>query len=209
MVLVIELENALTHMHTTVEPSKMWSPYRQPLAKFLNKYTVEVTDCGHSLQQNGARADLTCFSGRTRRNVICLQQYCLASGPTHRYRAQAVEYFLETSRMANTSYFHRFVDIVRSPVGKPLLVQLAASDRKLGELLAYPSVLPAPVPGAPETPQASHLPPALARSCKDTAKVGHIGSCLDSKATRTEVRRPGISSGKSTPKVLSLHSHHA
>ena len=42
MVLVIELENALAHMHTTVEPSKMWSPYREPLAKFLNKYTVEV-----------------------------------------------------------------------------------------------------------------------------------------------------------------------
>ena len=42
VVLVIELENALAHMHTTVEPSKMWSPYREPLAKFLNKYTVEV-----------------------------------------------------------------------------------------------------------------------------------------------------------------------
>lgn len=47
VVLVIELENALTHMHTTVEPSKMWSPYRQPLAKFLNKYTVEVNDYGY------------------------------------------------------------------------------------------------------------------------------------------------------------------
>ena len=45
MVLVIELENALAHMHTTVEPSKMWSPYREPLAKFLNKYTVEVAPC--------------------------------------------------------------------------------------------------------------------------------------------------------------------
>lgn len=46
MVLVIELENALAHMHTTVEPSKMWSPYREPLAKFLNKYTVEVNRHG-------------------------------------------------------------------------------------------------------------------------------------------------------------------
>ena len=52
MVLVIELENALAHMHTTVEPSKMWSPYREPLAKFLNKYTVEVAPqsaCGCSV----------------------------------------------------------------------------------------------------------------------------------------------------------------
>ena len=57
--------------------------------------------------------------------------------------------------MANTNYFHRFVDILRSPMGSPLLSQLAASERKLGELLAYPSVLPNPVPGAPETAQVS------------------------------------------------------
>ena len=74
---------------------------------------------------------------------------------------QAVEYFLETSRMANTNYFHRFVDILRSPMGSPLLTQLAASERKLGELLAYPSVLPTPVPGAPETAQVSYFPSQL------------------------------------------------
>ena len=67
MVLVIELENALTHMHTTVEPSKMWSPYRQPLAKFLNKYTIEVKDCLPA--SLGARVDLTCFSGRERETL--------------------------------------------------------------------------------------------------------------------------------------------
>ena len=66
---------------------------------------------------------------------------------------QAVEYFLETSRMANTNYFHSFVDILRSPMGTPLLAQLAASERRLGELLAYPSAVPPPVPGAPETAQ--------------------------------------------------------
>ena len=57
VVLVIELENALAHMHTTVEPSKMWSPYREPLAKFLNKYTVEVAPYLH------------CFSGVA---VLCI-----------------------------------------------------------------------------------------------------------------------------------------
>ena len=103
-----------------------------------------------------------------------------------------MEYFLETSRMANTSYFHRFVDIVRSPMGKPLLAQLAASDRKLSELLAYPSVLPAPVPGAPETPQASALPPTLALGCNHKARVGHIGICLGSQAIHAEIRRPGM-----------------
>lgn len=94
--------------------------------------------------------------------------------------------------MANTGYFHRFVDIVRSPMGKPLLAQLAASDRKLSELLAYPSVLPAPVPGAPETPQASALPPTLALGCNHKARVGHIGICLGSQAIHAESRRPGM-----------------
>ena len=94
--------------------------------------------------------------------------------------------------MANTSYFLRFVDIVRSPMGKPLLMQLAASDRKLGELLAYPSVLPVPVPGAPETPQASYLPPSPTLSCEDEARVGHVGICLESQAICTDGWLPGI-----------------
>lgn len=54
--------------------------------------------------------------------------------------------------MANTNYFYRFVDILRSPMGGPLLNQLAASEGKLRELLAYSTVIPTPVPGA-ETAQ--------------------------------------------------------
>jgi hypothetical protein len=42
VVLMIELENALGQMATNAEPTKMWSPYRQPLGKFLNRYTPEV-----------------------------------------------------------------------------------------------------------------------------------------------------------------------
>jgi hypothetical protein len=45
VVLMIELENALAQMATNAEPTKLWSPYRQPLAKFLNKYTAEVLPC--------------------------------------------------------------------------------------------------------------------------------------------------------------------
>lgn len=39
---MIELENALGQLVSKTEPTKMWSPYREPLAKFLNKYTEEV-----------------------------------------------------------------------------------------------------------------------------------------------------------------------
>jgi hypothetical protein len=39
---MIELENALGQLPTNTEPTKLWSPYREPLAKFLNKYTEEV-----------------------------------------------------------------------------------------------------------------------------------------------------------------------
>ena len=58
--------------------------------------------------------------------------------------------------MANTNYLYRFVDILRSPMGGPLLNQLAASEGKLRELLAYSTVIPAPVPGA-ETAQVAPL----------------------------------------------------
>jgi len=44
---------------------------------------------------------------------------------------QAINYFLEPTRLQNTSYFWRFLDIIKSPTGKPLLDQLAASTDKL------------------------------------------------------------------------------
>lgn len=42
VVLMIELEAALAQMPANTEPTKMWSPYREPLARFLNKYPEEV-----------------------------------------------------------------------------------------------------------------------------------------------------------------------
>ena len=42
VVLMIELESALSQMPSNTEPTKMWSPYREPLARFLNKYPEEV-----------------------------------------------------------------------------------------------------------------------------------------------------------------------
>ena len=42
MVLTIELEKALGQMATNMQPTKMWSPYRDPLTKYLNKYSGEV-----------------------------------------------------------------------------------------------------------------------------------------------------------------------
>ena len=43
VVLTIELEGALAQMPGSLSPSRMWSPYRQPLAKFLNKYSADVS----------------------------------------------------------------------------------------------------------------------------------------------------------------------
>ena len=45
VVLTIELETALSQMLGSYSPSKMWSPYRAPLARFLCKYTSEVRLC--------------------------------------------------------------------------------------------------------------------------------------------------------------------
>ena len=45
MVLTIELETALSQLLGSYSPSKMWSPYRAPLARFLCKYTSEVRHC--------------------------------------------------------------------------------------------------------------------------------------------------------------------
>ena len=42
VVLTIELENVLHTMTNHHQPTKLWSPYREPLALFLNKYTAEV-----------------------------------------------------------------------------------------------------------------------------------------------------------------------
>jgi hypothetical protein len=39
-------------------------------------------------------------------------------------RAQAVAYFLDPTRMATPSYINRFLDILRAPVGAPLLAQV-------------------------------------------------------------------------------------
>lgn len=43
VVLTIELEGALAQMPGSLSPSRVWSPYREPLAKFLNKYAVDVS----------------------------------------------------------------------------------------------------------------------------------------------------------------------
>ena len=57
--------------------------------------------------------------------------------------------------MANPSYINRFIDILRSPLGQPLLNQLAASSDKLAALLYFPAPSPPPAaqePGAPQEP---------------------------------------------------------
>ena len=46
MVLTIELEGALAVTANNVYPSKMWSPYREPLILFLNRHKQQVLAVG-------------------------------------------------------------------------------------------------------------------------------------------------------------------
>lgn len=42
VVVTIELEKALSQTMSNMQPTKTWSPYRDPLAKFLNRYAAMV-----------------------------------------------------------------------------------------------------------------------------------------------------------------------
>ena len=48
---------------------------------------------------------------------------------------QAVVYFLDARRIAEPSYFTRFLAILRHPIGRPLLDCVAASAPQLAALL--------------------------------------------------------------------------
>lgn len=82
---------------------------------------------------------------------------------------QAVAYFLDANRMGNPSYINRFIDILRSPLGRPLLNQLAASSDKLAALLYFP-LAPANPAEAPPPPVSTstiqrHVTPSCALLC--------------------------------------------
>ena len=57
---------------------------------------------------------------------------------------QAVAYFLDMTRMANTCYFQRLLYIIQSPQGAPLLGQLQQSAPAIAALLSV-----TPDPGHP------------------------------------------------------------
>ena len=83
VVLTIGLEEALYQL-PSMHPSKMWSPYRAPLTRFLNRYAEE-----------------------------------------------SVEYFLDSKcRLSKPEYFLRLLDIVRNPLGRPLLEALKGAPEK-------------------------------------------------------------------------------
>jgi len=89
VVLTIGLEEALSQLPGPVVPSKMWSPYRAPLTRFLNRYPDE-----------------------------------------------SVAYFLNsTSRLSKPEYFLRLLDIIRNPIGRPLLNALKSVPDKFISVL--------------------------------------------------------------------------
>ena len=92
VVLTIGLEEALSQLQGAMVPSKLWSPYRAPLARFLNRYPEE-----------------------------------------------SVAYFLDsTSRLSKPEYFLRLLDIIRDPLGRPLLNALKGAEDKFVKVLEWP-----------------------------------------------------------------------
>lgn len=56
----------------------------------------------------------------------------------NKWAPEAIAYFLEPTRLDNAAYFLRFLDILRSEAGRPLLKQLAASVPVLQALFKPP-----------------------------------------------------------------------
>lgn len=54
-----------------------------------------------------------------------------------KYKREAVNYFLAHTRMQNMSYVNRFIDIIKSDIGEPLLVETMHSTNQLMSLLRY------------------------------------------------------------------------
>ncbi len=52
------------------------------------------------------------------------------------YAAEAVAYFLDITRLQNPSYFFRLLDIIRAPVGVPLLDALTAAPQRFASVMS-------------------------------------------------------------------------
>ncbi|KFM28952.1 putative transcription-associated protein 1 [Auxenochlorella protothecoides] len=89
VVLTIGLENALPKLPGPLQPSRLTSPYRPALTRFLNVYPQDTVD-----------------------------------------------YFLDVSgRLANAEYFRRLLDVIRTPLGRPILDALAGQATRLALLV--------------------------------------------------------------------------
>jgi hypothetical protein len=128
VVLTIGLEESLPKLPGVTISSKLWSPYRLPLIRFLNQYPAERWDCctrcdmldpGHvacQIRRPHALSAVESWHTYTNRGL----GYC------------SVSYFIEaTTRLANDSYFKRLLDIIRKPEAAPLLESLSNSEDKL------------------------------------------------------------------------------
>ena len=115
VVLTIGLEESLPKLPGAVTPSKLWSPYRLPLIRFLNQYPAD-----RQVWKHGGNMHSQVLAGSNQHGTLLGSSRC------------SVTYFLESpSRLANECYFSRLLDIVRRPEGAPLLKALSEAESQL------------------------------------------------------------------------------
>jgi hypothetical protein len=54
--------------------------------------------------------------------------------------AQSVDYYLAPFRISKPTYVWHLLDIIRAPIGRPLLLQLAKTPEKIADLLTIEPV---------------------------------------------------------------------
>jgi len=63
---------------------------------------------------------------------------------------QSVDYYLAPFRISKPTYVWHLLDIIRAPIGRPLLLQLASVPEKIVELLTTEPEQPIQVPPPPQ-----------------------------------------------------------
>lgn len=148
VVLALQLEATLGALPAAMpHPRVLWSPYRCARSGLgLSHHLLSWAGLAWSSVNKFGKP--SCLAG-TGISQLILSTYSLiprCRDPLLRflsnYPAEAVAYFLEPARLADSSHLSRFIDLLRAPAGSALLKQLAESEDKLADALAGPMVRP-------------------------------------------------------------------